>query len=185
MRRATDSRQRELKCLKGSTPTIEVSGHYENEKEKRIAMLKKQKHDNTPDGRYFANAQIYEEYKVYDSDSAMAYVDANIALARHEGWDDRLTDWKIRRSFVLAATGLLAESFDELRSLDTRRMGNEQRAEYFAQMTYLYSHQGQYQGMSSRARDFHPHPLTEPCVKVSPHTALHTQLFVHRHNLGV
>ena len=35
---------------------------------------------------------------------------------------------------------------------------------------------------SSRARVFHPHPLTEPCVKVSPHTALHTQLFVHRHN---
>ena len=26
---------------------------------------------------------------------------------------------------------------------------------------------------SSRAREFHP--LTEPCVKVSPHTALHTQ----------
>ena len=38
---------------------------------------------------------------------------------------------------------------------------------------------------SSRAREFHPHPLTEPCMKVSPHTALHTQLFVHRHNLGV
>ena len=38
---------------------------------------------------------------------------------------------------------------------------------------------------SSRAREFHPHPLTEPCVKVSPHTALLTQLFVHRHNLGV
>ena len=37
---------------------------------------------------------------------------------------------------------------------------------------------------SSRARDFHPHPLTEPCVKVSPHTALHSQRFVHRHNLG-
>ena len=36
---------------------------------------------------------------------------------------------------------------------------------------------------SSRAREFHPHPLTEPCVKVSPHTALHTQRFVHRHNL--
>ena len=37
---------------------------------------------------------------------------------------------------------------------------------------------------SSRAREFHPHPLTEPCVKVSPHTALHTQLFVHRQNLS-
>ena len=32
---------------------------------------------------------------------------------------------------------------------------------------------------SSRAREFNPHPLTEPCVKVSPHTALHTQRFVH------
>ena len=37
---------------------------------------------------------------------------------------------------------------------------------------------------SSRAREFHPHPLTEPCVKVSPHTALHTQRFAHRHNLS-
>ena len=25
---------------------------------------------------------------------------------------------------------------------------------------------------SSRAREFHPHPLTEPCVKVFPHTAI-------------
>ena len=32
---------------------------------------------------------------------------------------------------------------------------------------------------SSRAREFHPHPLTEPCVKVSPHTALNTLCFVH------
>ena len=32
---------------------------------------------------------------------------------------------------------------------------------------------------SSRAREFHPRPLTEPCVKVSPHTALHTLCFVH------
>ena len=32
---------------------------------------------------------------------------------------------------------------------------------------------------SSRAMEFHPHPLTEPCVKVSPHTALHTLCFVH------
>ena len=51
------------------------------------------------------------------------------------------------------------------------------------------AHQGGGRGTkgqrSSRAREFHPHPLTEPCVKVSPHTALHTQLFVHRHNLGV
>ena len=38
---------------------------------------------------------------------------------------------------------------------------------------------------SSRAREFYPHPLTEPCVKVSPHTTLHTLCFVHRHNLGV
>ena len=37
---------------------------------------------------------------------------------------------------------------------------------------------------SNRARELHPHPLTEPCVKVSPHTALHTLCFVHRHNLG-
>ena len=32
---------------------------------------------------------------------------------------------------------------------------------------------------SNRAREFHPHPLTEPCVKVSPHTAIHTLCFVH------
>ena len=38
---------------------------------------------------------------------------------------------------------------------------------------------------ASRAREFHLHPRTEPCVKVSPRTALHTQLFVHKHNLGV
>ena len=32
---------------------------------------------------------------------------------------------------------------------------------------------------SSRAREFHSHPLTEPCVKVAAHTALNTLCFVH------
>jgi len=30
---------------------------------------------------------------------------------------------------------------------------------------------------SSRQRDFHPKPLTEPCLKVSPHTALVIQIY--------
>ena len=38
---------------------------------------------------------------------------------------------------------------------------------------------------SSRAEESHLHPLTEPCVKVSPHTALHIQRVVHRQTLGV
>ena len=29
---------------------------------------------------------------------------------------------------------------------------------------------------SSRQREFHPKPLTEPCLKVSPHTALIIQI---------
>ena len=31
-------------------------------------------------------------------------------------------------------------------------------------------------GQSSRQREFHPKPLTEPCLKVSPHTALVVQI---------
>ena len=49
---------------------------------------------------------------------------------------------------------------------------------------YFGNNSNKWRPGSSRAREFHPHPLTEPCVKVSPHTALHIQRFVHRHNLG-
>lgn len=136
-----------MRMLERLDSTIEVSGHYVNEKEQRIALLKKQKTANNTDGQYYANEQLYEEYKVYDSDSAMTYVNANIALAQREGKTDWLTDWKIKRSFVLSVTGLLAEAFDELRYLDVDAMSDGQRMEYFAQMMYLYSHQGQYQGM--------------------------------------
>lgn len=92
------------------------------------------------------NTQMYDEYYVFDSDSAMSCVNQNIEIARQSGNESLVTEWRIKQSFILSATGLLKESLDVMESLDISDMPNSVKIEYFSQMVYLFSHFGQYTG---------------------------------------
>ena len=92
------------------------------------------------------NTQMYDEYYVFDSDSAMNCVVQNLTIAQQTNNEPLIHEWRIKQSFVLAATGLLKESLDVMESLDVSRLSNENKIAYYNQMVYLYGHFGQYTG---------------------------------------
>lgn len=61
---------------------------------------------------------LYDEYFVFNADSAMSYVGQNLLLARWLDKPEWEAEWKIKRSFVLAAAGLPKEAFDELKDVE-------------------------------------------------------------------
>ena len=67
--------------------------------------------------RYWLNKNLYDEYCVYNADSAMNYVAGNLDIVYKQNDKYRQMEWKIKKSFLLAATGLLKEAQDELRGV--------------------------------------------------------------------
>lgn len=106
----------------------------------------------TDEQRFRYNRQIYDLMYVFNSDSAMIYANDNIAIAERLQRQDRVAEWRINKSFLLSATGLLKESYDVLRGIPTDKLSRELRLKYYTQAVYLYSHMGQYLAGNSRLR---------------------------------
>lgn len=100
----------------------------------------------TPDERFTLNAQLYDEYLTYNSDSAMKYIDANLDIARCSGNIERLNSSLIKKSYLQAAIGLLREAESLLDTVDRSKLTRKQLVEYYGQKIYLYSHMGNYTG---------------------------------------
>lgn len=116
-------------------------------KEVKIAQLRKREQSiRTQEERYWLNKMFYDEYFVYNADSAMIYVDQNLSIAHELDKKEWQAEWKIKKSFLLAATGLLKEALDELQDVSGSLLSPELKVEYYGQMMYLYSHFGQYSG---------------------------------------
>ena len=125
-------------------------------KEAKIAQLHKlQKDVRTLEERYWLNKNLYDEYCVYNADSAMNYVAGNLDIVYKQNDKYRQMEWKIKKSFLLAATGLLKEAQDELRGVSGGSLPKELLVDYYGQMLYLYSHFNQYTG--SEMATLHEH----------------------------
>lgn len=116
-------------------------------KEAKIAQLHKLRKDvRTLEERYWLNKNLYDEYCVYKADSAMNYVAGNLDIVYKQNDKYRQMEWKIKKSFLLAATGLLKEAQDELDGVSGGSLPKELLVDYYGQMLYLYSHFNQYTG---------------------------------------
>jgi type II secretory pathway pseudopilin PulG len=60
--------------------------------------------------------------------------------------DIALMRLKIRKSYLLTATGLMKEAIDVMNTVDVSKLPLQLKKEYFSQMVYLYSHLGNYRG---------------------------------------
>ena len=123
---------------------------YRGMKEERIRMLQKQFNNQVSiEERFYVNKLFYEEFYVYNADSAMAYADKNLDIALQLKRKDWEYVWKINKSFLLSATGLLKEAEDELKSVPVKELSGDVLTDYYGQMVYLWSHFGQYTGSQS------------------------------------
>lgn len=123
---------------------------YREMKEERIRMLQKQFNNQVSiEESFYVNKLFYEEFYVYNADSAMAYADKNLDIALQLKRKDWEYVWKINKSFLLTATGLLKEAEDELKSVPVKELSGDVLTDYYGQMVYLWSHFGQYTGSQS------------------------------------
>lgn len=131
---------------------LENHDEWEGIKRHRLSELhKKAAQARSIEERYWSNKNLFEEYSVYNADSAMTYANRNHDIALALGDVSRRIEWDINRSFILSVTGLLKEAQDVIDGIDISDIPDDLMAEYYNQMAYLYSHYGQYLGQDRTA----------------------------------
>lgn len=112
------------------------------EKEIRITGLRntlnRAKSDNE---RLSLTRQLYDEYLVFDSDSALHYANAaNKILTRSFPDDyDELTRWKLNAAFIYTVQGLHDTAMQLLQGIDASKLSPEVKASYYGSISYLHS----------------------------------------------
>lgn len=85
--------------------------------------------------------QLYEEYIVFDSDSALYYASETRKLLEKTspGNYDELTSWKLNEAFIYTVQGLFDATIDLLKDIDSSRLSKEMKSLYFTSLQYIYS----------------------------------------------
>ena len=128
---------------------LACSDQYVAEKEAKIEELRKRQSSALkPEERLWLNKMFYDEYYVYNADSAMVYVNDNINISRELGRKDWEQEWLLNKVFLLSATGLLGDAEDVIKSIDINNLNKDLMFQYYDSKIYLYSHLGQYVGVN-------------------------------------
>ena len=123
---------------------IDNEGRYVQEKMSRIATIRNTKPSPRNDEeRYWRNRSLYNEYYVFNADSAIKYSIDNLAISQKLGNKQREYEWRINKSFSLSVMGLLSDAIKELSYINPDELSNLNKINYYGQLAYLYSHMGQ------------------------------------------
>jgi hypothetical protein len=82
--------------------------------------------------------QLYEEYQIFNYDSAYQYAGKLQAIARRLGDTGLITKARLRNCFILLSSGLFRETYDSLRAIDIRRQPDTLKAIYYTLMGRYY-----------------------------------------------
>lgn len=63
----------------------------------------------------------------------MMYVEQNLNIASELGKNEWVLEWRIKKSFLLSATGLLKEASDELQYVSSDLLSQKLKVEYYDQ----------------------------------------------------
>ncbi|HET7732548.1 MAG TPA: DUF6377 domain-containing protein [Paludibacter sp.] len=124
--------------------TIDNYQIYSNQKEARLLKMKRQLQTNAPDVRKFEIcAQLYDEYKFYQYDSAMVY--ANNTYQYAERLNDRyyLAIARMKQADIMGLNGMFREAMDFLKQVDIRGY-DDLKATYFQVYRSVYFSNGNY-----------------------------------------
>ncbi len=123
---------------------------FENKKKAKLEHLKNELAFATDnEQRYWIARNLYNEYKTYDSDSALYYVDLSLNLAKFTNRQKWIDEMNICRSYIYAATGLLEEAQKSINEVNTDIMDRNLFLQYSEQQLFLYTHRDQYLGLNS------------------------------------
>jgi hypothetical protein len=120
---------------------IEAAPRYDGEKERNIALLK---HDlfTSPAGDQellFHRLQpLYEEYKVFNYDSAIHYARKLLETALRLNDPSRIVYARLKTGFCLLSSGMFKETLDSLNEINIKGAPDSLAAEYYALMGRYY-----------------------------------------------
>ena len=111
-------------------------------KEGRIDSLRRTLGSARSDSeRLKLTGRLYDEYLVYDSDSALHYASESKRLASLIAPEDYdlLTHWNLNEAFIYTVQGLLDRAMELLDRTDTDRLSQEVKSKYFEVLSHAYS----------------------------------------------
>lgn len=133
-----DSVERELKKVLGRK--IE----FEKEKLMKIFEIKERlKLMPSPVDRYNFQDKLYNEFKTYQIDSAIFYVNENKKLAIQLNDNLKKNEVDIQLASLYSSAGRFIESNEILKGIPRHSLSSEQEADYYRAFSDFYSHYGQ------------------------------------------
>jgi hypothetical protein len=115
---------------------------YDNQKELRIAKLKEhlatipQSNYNT---QYVLCSKLYEEYKVFQFDSAYVYTQKLINISKQTKNAAHLNESRIKVGFLLLSSGMFKETFECLNTVNTSVLDNDSKLQYYSIKSRAFS----------------------------------------------
>lgn len=133
-----DSVERELQKVLGRK--IE----FEKEKLMKIFGIKQHlKLSQSPTDRYNFQEKLYNEFKTYQIDSAIYYVNENKKLAQQLNDNLKKNEVDIQLAGLYSSAGRFIESNEILKGIPRQSLSSEQEADYYRAFSDFYSHYGQ------------------------------------------
>lgn len=121
---------------------ISSNSRLVNEKEDRISTLRGRFRKSRSQAEQLGAArQLYSEYIVYDSDSALYYASKARQLAAQIAPDDYNlnTECKLDEAFIYVVLGLNDQAMELLGNIDTSRLSPEVKSDYYELRAYAHS----------------------------------------------
>lgn len=124
---------------------------FEDKKKAKLELLKSELAAATDvEQRYWTARNLYNEYKTYDSDSALHYANLSLQYAKAANRPKWIDEMYINQSYIYSATGLLEESQNTIDQVNTDNLDRTTLLQYNEQLLFLYTHRDQYRGTNSK-----------------------------------
>lgn len=117
---------------------LDQMGNIHSQKEARIAELKRASlKSNKIDDVLWYNENLYNEYFVYNTDSAMHYINKNMELYKKNGYQEQVINVQLDRSLLYVNTGLLDHAKALIDSIQPYIKESQKSFFYDVYRTYL------------------------------------------------
>lgn len=120
---------------------------YDSAKELRIAALKKQlaaTPQTSYNDQYAICTRLYNEYEVFQFDSAYVYTQKLINISKQTHNAARLNESRIKVAFLLLSSGMFTETFQSLNLVNTSVLDNDSKLQYYSIKSRAFSDLAQY-----------------------------------------
>jgi hypothetical protein len=113
---------------------LDKKSNFDAEKLKRIEALRQVlngRNSNDLNLQYNTYLALYNEYKTFNYNKAFSYTQKIQAVGHRLNDPVKIAYGKIKLGFILLSSGMFKETFDSLKTIDVKLLGNDARREYY------------------------------------------------------